>query len=695
MTREHALALALWLLLGFGFSGSGCGDSPPADGDADGDGDGDAGGPVHVDEAPGCDPLVGAICAFPFPSMHYLEEDPGSPTGYRVALTEAVLPGHHGDPETYLEHFNAADGFSIATPWLTVFPEAALDPSTLPSLDDLGESLDPGAAVQVLDRDTGERYPVWAELDWNTDDPEEQTLIIRPMRGLALGRRVAIVVTDGLSNADGSTPEPPPAFRALRDGLETDSDLIEGRREGFEELFAFLAEHDLPRERLLLAWEGVTFSDDFALSQIGPLLEAALAEVEARPPAYRIDRCFSHDEADRAALGCEAQVDEDLPLSPLTWRRIFGTVELPSFLDGEGYVRLDESGAPVVQGTFEVDFVVNIPASLREAAAGSAPVLVFGHGLLRDPYRYLSADVDIDGQMALADQMGAVFVGTRWSGLSLADLTEATNLIFEPSTSFVFTSRLRQGIVDQLLMPVLAAGPLAEDPLLQAADGSGTLIDGENFFYTGISLGGIFGTTFMAFSPHVRTGVLHVPGSGFTHMMAHSADFNLFQVLLNGEIGDRREQQIFFALAQRYFDVGDPINYLSHLTEDPLTALGPKSCLWQCAIGDSEAMWYGCDMLVRTGGFPVVAPPVVEVFGTETIETPTAPGTSGMAQFDPGLGMPSLVGEGGATGAHTAIRRNPEVQLQTLDYFDLDDPGRIHNHCDGACTIDPVPEPEE
>ncbi len=48
-----------------------------------------------------------------------------------------------------------------------------------------------------------------------------------------------------------------------------------------------------------------------------------------------------------------------------------------------------------------------------------------------------------------------------------------------------------------------------------------------------------------------------------------------------------------------------------------------------------------------------------------------------------------------ATGAHTAIRRNPEVHLQTVDYFDLDEPGRIVNHCGGPCVIDPVPEPED
>jgi hypothetical protein len=652
-------------------------------------------GTVHVEETPGCDPLVGALCAFPFPSMQYLEEDSSTATGYRVALTEEALPANFRDSTRFLERFNQADGFSIATPWLTIFPEAALDGASLPSLDDLDASARANSSIQVLDRDTGERYPVWAELDFRAETPEEQTLIIRPMRGLALGRRVAVVITDALRNEDGSTPVTPPAFAALRDGRPTDSQVIEGRREEYEQLFDFLAGAGVDREHVLLAWEAVTFSDELAVSQLEPLVRAATDRVATAPPTYTVTACYSHDADDATDFGCLPEVGEGQPLSPLTWRRLVLTAELPSFLGTDGYIETDESGEPVVQGTFEAEVVVNVPASLRDASAGSAPVVVFGHGLLRDPQSYIAADVDINGQMTLAEEMGAVFVGTRWVGLSSSteDLINATSVLSDPGSAFEVADTLRQGIVNQILMAPFATEVLASDPLLAARDGSGSIIDGEHVFYTGISLGGIFGTTFMAFSPYVATGVLHVPGSGFVHMMAHSVDFALFQELLNGALGDRREQQLFMALAQRMFDVGDPVNYVGHLVENPLTPLGPKSCLWQCAVGDSEAMWYGCELLVRTGGFPLAAPVVSDVFGLEPIDTPTAPRTSGMQQFDPGMGLPSL--EGGATEAHTAIRRNPEVHLQTIDYLDRDEPGRIVNHCGGPCVIDPVPEPDE
>lgn len=652
--------------------------------------------PLHVDETPGCDPLVPEVCAFPYPSMALLRQDETSETGYRMALTAAALPGEPVDPTALLERWNEADGVPVATPFLALLPdeESLIDPASLPSPEDLGASLEGGSAVAVLDRATGERIPCWAEPDLHAESPEEQTLIIRPMKALPFGRRVAVVVTDALRLEDGRTPAAPAPFAALRDGRRTDGEALEAMRPAFDELFAFLEEHDLPRERLLLAWEVVTASEGFVLATLPAAVEAAAGAFDGARATYRVTACYAADEADRAAFGCEAE-DGGQPLSAHTWRRIYGEVELPGFLDEEGSLYRDGEGAPEPRGTFTAEFVVNVPISLRDASAGEGRVVVFGHGLLVDPAWYLADDDGSEGQMELAERMGAVFVGTRWHGLSSTERDEAADVIVDFDGSFRFHDALLQGIVDQVLMAPFATGALAADPLLGAADGSGPLLETSRVDYTGISLGGIFGTTLMAVSPYVETGVLHVPAAAFAEMLPHSSDFSAFQIVLRAVYRDPRDQQLLVALTQRLFDVGDPINYVGRIAERPLTALGPKSCLWQCAIGDSQAVWYGCDMLMRTGGFPLAAPEVRPVLGLETIETPTASRTSGMQQFDPGLGMPDLGSDRVVeTGAHNALRRNPEVQLQTMDYLDLDEPGRIVNHCGGPCVIDPVPVPE-
>jgi len=156
-------------------------------------------------------------------------------------------------------------------------------------------------------------------------------------------------------------------------------------------------------------------------------------------------------------------------------------------------------------------------------------------------------------------------------------------------------------------------------------------------------------------------------------------------------VSNRREQQLVFVLAQPWFDIADPINYI-----DMLSGSANKNCLWQCAVGDLLAPWFGCDMLMRTGGFPQAAPVIDEIYGVDTIDTPTEAGTSALQYFDPQLGVSPLANNAiEDNGAHKALRRNDEVHFQIMDYVDPSAPGTVVNHCDGPCIIDPEPLPEE
>jgi hypothetical protein len=618
--------------------------------------------------------------------MHYLRADNQSATGYRVALSPEALP-QGTEAEPFLSHFNGADGFSVSTPWLTIFPESHLDARTLPSLDDLEASLLPDSAVQVFDRETGERYPVWAEVDQLDEAANQQTLVIRPMKALPFGRRIAVVVTDSLRNLDGTIPLPPIPFAALRGKVMTTNADIEGQREQYERLFEFLGQQGIQRQRAVMAWEAVTFSEEFLLDQLRPMVEQAQAAVAQQTPAYRIVGCRSTLEAD-IALGCELVSTGD-DWSPLAWRHLKGLVELPSFIDDAGQVVLDGEGRPLIQGREWTDFSVNIPLSLQERPAGSAPLVLFGHGLLTHPDRYLADADDSEGQMSLANDMGAVFVGIPWRGLSAADIMNAVDSINNFGGSFRLSAELRQGMINQLLMPRFGLELLAQDPLLQSADGTGTLL-GSGLFYKGISQGGSFGVTFMALSPDVETAVLHVPGGGYAHMLPHSADFTFFASVLAERYPDRRDQQLFFGLVQRIFDPVDGINYVQYLKEHPLTDRGPKNCLLQCAVGDSESMWYACDMLARSGNVPAMAWGGEVPAGLQVITGPTATETTAVQYFDPQLGLPQLeTGNVEPTGAHRALRRHEWVQQQTAVYFDRKVPGRVVNPCEGPCLLPP------
>jgi hypothetical protein len=127
--------------------------------------------PVPVENADRCDFLDPAVCLQPFPNDYFTKDDASTPTGKRLNLNEQSMPaninGVHIDPTD----MNRADGFSpgnlitIKIPGLDT--PAAFDNTGFVPQNDLHAYDDPNQPVIVINADTGERQPVWAELDSN------------------------------------------------------------------------------------------------------------------------------------------------------------------------------------------------------------------------------------------------------------------------------------------------------------------------------------------------------------------------------------------------------------------------------------------------------------------------------------------------------------------------------------------------
>ena len=535
-----------------GTDGTTAGDT--GSGDATGTADDTGGEPVHIDVEPGCDPLVPSVCAFPFPSMAHLEADDTTETGFRVAVPPQALPSNVQSAEPFGAWLAESDGFSRAVAFSALFPDGPLDTSNFSDPQDLAPSVEASAPVQVFDLATGERIPTWTEIERRGQMPDQQALIIRPIVGLPFGSRVAIVVTDALKYTDGSVPESSPAFAALRDGQVTDADIVESRRDDFETMFETVGAAGVPRESIILAWQTVIASEAKAQEPLPAVIAAATAAIEAQAPTYTITQCKTDEQADADAFGCTMPTN----LADETWRRVFGRVDLPNYIGDDGRIHLDDDGNAIQNGTFEADFLVNIPDSLKAAPAGSGMIVNFGHGLLVEPATYLDDDGNASGQVVLANEMGAIFIGTRWSGLSSTEAIQAAALAQDFSEAAQLHDLLVQGVANQVLMIPFVVDTLANDPLLATPDGSATIVNPDDVGYTGISQGGIMGTTLMAVSPYILSGVMHVPSAGYDHLLPHSADFGLFQDLIDGAVPDFNEQQVFFALGQRLFDEMKP-----------------------------------------------------------------------------------------------------------------------------------------
>ncbi len=639
---------------------------------------------AHAALGLGCNPLMTGHCLLPYPSMALMIADAGTPTGLRVDLKASQLPFSGEFTGVFLDRFNRADGFSIATPILVSFEGQRVDPASLPPLNDPASSVLAESPIQILDRETGMRIPLWAEVDYHAEEGVEQPVMIRVLKALDFNRRYVVVITDGLQAETGGALQAEPSFVALRDGVESAQDEVELQRLEYEELYEFLEENDVPRTSLLLAWEFHTMSEDTIMATIPPMIERAVA---AMPETFEYDitDCWASETGDRDTFGCEPLPDSH----DLSWRRIAGTFTVPSFLDENGCFVLDDEGKPTLLGTTQAAFDVNLPTSLKDAAAGSVPVTTFGHGLMASGNYYLHDIDDENGQMTLADKMGHVFASTEWRGLCTSDLGEVTAMIQDFTLMFKVSDLVAQGMVNMAMVLPFIRQTLKDDPLMQAK-GGGSLVDVEHAFYTGVSQGAIFGSAFMATNPWIRSAVLHVTSSCYANIIQHSDEFVTLQLILDTAHPVPLNQQLALAFAQRLFDPVDPINWVGRMTAGYLTDMGQKNLLWQNAVNDSGAPEFGAQVLARSGDIPLIEPYAEEIWGLDaTLQAPTAPGSSGIALFDPGKPEPN---DSNAdvinTGAHHALRQRDEIHRQTEAFFTIGEEGTIIDPCGGPCIFE-------
>ncbi len=120
----------------------------------------------------------------------------------------------------------------------------------------------------LLDIDTGERAPFFAETDANFSDPAQSALIIRPLARLHPKSHYAVAIRTAVKAADGSALESPPGFIAMRDGGDFNHPLFGAVKAGANAMFTALDTAGVPKSDIVLAWDFETASDEFL--QAGP-----------------------------------------------------------------------------------------------------------------------------------------------------------------------------------------------------------------------------------------------------------------------------------------------------------------------------------------------------------------------------------------------------------------------------------------
>ncbi len=638
-----AVCLACSLALCFTLS-AGCSSPPP-------------------EPAAGCNPVLGDDCMSPFPSSFFETADPTCATGMRVALSSSTLPVSNSGGSIKTDRMNARDGFSPSTQFLVYF-KAGVNAAELPGLDNLAASIAPTSTVQILDFDSGERLPVFAELDANAGPGDRQALIIHPAMRLTPGHRYVIALV-ALHDAAGKLLEPAP-FRALRDRAPLNHALTMLKAR-YEDLFGVLTKAGLDRSRLSLAWDVVVASDDSATRHLLTMRDKALALAQAGQLGYAITS--STDETD-----------------PHLLREVVGTVDVPMYLaddSGASGLTLDATGLPVMRTIGKANLVIHIPQCAATATA-PLPVLVFGHGL----FGKAQTELNTDYEKQVGDELCMVQIGTDWLGLDADDVaTVAEKVLPDLNQLTLVTDRLQQAQVNAQTMTRLFLTKIKDDPALQINGKAVT--DGSQVYYYGISDGGIQGGTFLALSPDVQRGVLNVPGCEWTLMMFRSHDFNSLQVLIGTVLPDTLDQQVVLTLSQSEWDYSDPATFVPHLLASPLPgAHADKRIILQESEGDAQVPNVSTRIEARLIGLPGLD---LEhpVYG---IDEKPAPLDSAYTQWDvhsmplpPAGNKPAPVDN----QAHEGIRRLPALIAQLKAFFTPT--GQVTQTCSGPCSF-PVPD---
>lgn len=608
-----------------------------------------------------CDFLDSTVCLQPFPNDYYTKADQSTPTGRRLDIHPEASPTNRDGKHVEVTDINRADGFSPGNAIVLKVPgldtPAAFQNTGLVPIDNLRAYEDPSQAVVVINARTGERQPIWAELDSNptTVDPipggdigginanpdatAEVNLIVRPAENFDYGERY-IVAFRNLKDAAGKAIESPIGFRAYRDKLPTKQDAVENRRGHMEQVIGdVVSKAGVERSSLYMAW-------DFTVASQQSVTSRAL---QIRDDAFK--RLGDNDLSDRKIQGASPQVVIDavcnagdsascgtggnglgVPGGSML-RYVEGHLkDVPCYLNQDGCLsgstfKFKSDGSVDFDPSYKmnVPFRCIVPTSVQPGGAGTAVTPgqtgIYGHGLLGDYKQATSV-----GPQLVSSGSGGIWCGANWDGFSSSDLVPTILPSLGDMSNFnKAADRMQQGFVNFMLLQRAMVHPdgFSALPAFQLDDDGNPstdpvpVIDTGDFpdtrgQYMGISQGGIMGGALMALSPDSDYGVLGVPGMNYSTLLQRSVDsdryFKWADIGLYANYTNLAEHPILLGLVQLLWDRGEANGYAKAMTSDPLPNTPQHDVLLRVAFGDHQVANVTAEVEARSIGASIYAP---------------------------------------------------------------------------------------
>ena len=595
---------------------------------------------VDTGTASRCDVIDPSVCLYPFPNDHFTKVDSSKATGKRININPLSSPAStkvpfvvDGKPMDVTD-INRFDGFSPGAMLLThidgLTSEAAMQQSGLVPLTDLDRYADPNQAAVLIDTVTGQRHPIWAELDSSLrnenlppnlqaqptyDAAKDAVLIIRPARNLVDGRRYVVGLRN-LKTATGAAIAPTDGFRIYRDRLVTRSSVIESRRAKMESIFSTLETAGISRSSLNTAWDFTVASTrslsermlkirDDAFAQIGDTTMADKT-IQGSSPAFSINPTTNPD-GGRYPKGIV-----DTPDDPDRYRRIDGVIEVPCYLTTTGCTpggvfSYGTDGLPKqTPGNKQLArFRCNVPQSAFDGN-GPIDIAMYGHGLFNEMWELDSRNV-----RQLGNENRMMICGTDWIGMTDEDILTAAGILSRLGDFPKIADRLQQGyLAFMYLGRALAhsAGLTTNAAFKPTKDGRTPSYNLAEVNYYGNSQGGIAGGGLTAVSPDIRRSVLYVGGMNYSTLLTRSIDFDAYATVMYNAYKTLRERPLLFAMIQLMWDRGEPNGYANHITANPLPNTPAKKVMMAMSYGDHQVANVSTEVQARTMGLKLRTP---------------------------------------------------------------------------------------
>lgn len=607
-----------------------------------------------------CDPISSDYCGFPFPSSFYEREDSTTPTGYRVHLGETTIPFTDQGEISYQpapDKWNELDGFSPMGPMIAQLPGMA--DKNLIGWNNIEASIADGSTTVIIDVDTGERMPHFAELDYAGNAVEGQRpLFIRPMVPLRNGHHY-VVALRGAVDAAGAPVAASEGFAALRDGTETDNWDIEGRRDLYETIFTTLEADGWTRAETQVAWDFHVKSVEAVAAKGEWMRDDARARFATTGPNYVV-------------TNVQDDYNENI------YRVVEGTMTVPLYTEHDDSGTLltrGDDGMPYYNGETTVPFTIMIPRTAFENPR-PLPLLQYGHGLLG------AQDEVYAGYLGeVANRYGYVMFAADWTGMKETDSDAITFMILGDLSNFsMISEREQQGFVEFDWAAWMMKGAMSTDDAV-TFDGV-SVVDPNTLYYYGNSQGAILGGAYVALSQDITRATLGVGGAPYSILLSRSADFTPFFSIFQSVYDDERDLALWMGLLQQTWDPGEVGGYGRQLTEAPLDGTPNKQYLLQDALGDAQVTTLGAQNIARALGASLPRDPVQPVYGLTT----QADGFVGsaLAEFDfaaPAMPVTNTPPDE-EFDTHESTRRAWAAQEQMAHFFAT---GEITSFCDGAC----------